>query len=90
MKTVAKHWIGGIPLFYFHLSCDIGHTEKCNTQKITDFMSQDPDLTDVSILPKYSSSNFLKCTIYKAMKPQSFPSILFFHSKILNASINNI
>lgn len=94
MKTAAKHWIRGVPLFYFHSSCDICHTEKCKTnKKIIGPTSQDPDLTDVNILPKYSSNNFLKemYNIYRTaqFKPQSFPSTLFLHSKILNVSINN-
>lgn len=57
-------------------------------------MSQDPDLTDVNILSKYSSNNFLKemYNIYKTVqfKPQTFLSTLFLHSSILNVSISNL
>lgn len=56
-------------------------------------MSQDPDLTDVNILSKYSSNNFLKemYNIYKTaqFKPQTFLSTLFLHSSIINVSISN-
>lgn len=44
-NIAAKHWIRGVPLFYFHSSCDLRHTEKfISPPKIISPISQDPDL----------------------------------------------